>query len=111
MQTFDIKRGHFKNLENNGLENIMRETLGEVQKEGDKLFANYGAMKPITVWLQSKKELCVDIQTDTGVSDDVAMQTIKAKNEFLKQALKQATGFSSKERSKRLQKKAKEGKL
>ena len=107
MQTFDIKRGHFKNLENNGLENIMRETLGDVQKEGDKYVANFGAMKPITVWLQNKKELCIDIVTDKEVSDDVALQTIRAKNEFLKMA----TGFSSKERSKRLQKKAKEGKL
>lgn len=107
MQVFDIKRGHFKNLENNGLENIMRETLGDVQKDGDRYIANCGAMKPITVWLQGKKELCVDIQTDADVTDDVAMQTIKAKNEFLKMA----TGFSSKERSKRLKKKAKEGKL
>jgi hypothetical protein len=107
MQTFDIKRGHFKNLEDNGLENIMKETLGDVQKEGDKYMANCGAMKPITVWLQSKKELCVDIQTDKDVSDEVAMQTIKAKNEFLRMA----TGFSSKERGKRMQKKVKEGKL
>ena len=107
MQTFDIKRGHFKNLENNGLENIMREILGDVHKDGDRFIANYGAMKPITVWLQSKKELYIDIVTDKDVSDEVALQTIRAKNEFLKMA----TGFSSKERSKRLKKKAKEGKL
>ncbi len=107
MQTFDIKRGHFKNLENNGLENMMREILGDVHKDGDRYVANIGAMKPITVWLQSKKELCIDIVTDKDVSDEVAMQTIRAKNEFLKMA----TGFSSKERSKRLKKKAKEGKL
>jgi len=107
MQTFDIKRGHFKNLENNGLKNIMKETLGDVHKDGDKYVANFGAMKPITVWVQGKKELCVDIQTDTDVTDEVAMQTIKAKNEFLKMA----TGFSAKERGKRMQKKAGKGKL
>ena len=107
MQTFDIKKGHFKNLEDNGLENIIKEILGDVHKEGDKYVANFGAMKPITVWLQSKKELCIDIVTDKDVNDEVAMQTIRAKNEFLKMA----TGFSSKERSKRLKKKAKEGKL
>lgn len=107
MQTLDIKRGHYKNIEGAGLKNIMTEVFGEVQKDGDKLKVNYGAMKPITVWLKSKKELVVDITTDKDVSDDEVMQTIKAKNDFLLKA----TGFSSKERSKRLQKKAKEGKL
>lgn len=107
MQTLDIKRGHFKNLEDNGLENIMRETLGEVERDGDRYIANYGAMKPITVWVKSKKELCVDIVTSKDVSDDVVMDTIRAKNRFLQMA----TGFSTKERSKRVQKKAKEGKL
>ncbi|NIR14470.1 MAG: hypothetical protein GWN86_11190, partial [Desulfobacterales bacterium] len=38
---------------------MMEEAFGEVEKDGDKLKANYGAMKPITVWIKSKKELCV----------------------------------------------------
>lgn len=107
MQTLDIKRGHFKNLESEGLKTIMSEIFGEIEIEDDKYKANYGAMKPITVWLKSKKELCVDIVTAKEASDDTVMKTIRAKNEFLLRA----TGFSSKERSKRLQKKAKEGKL
>ena len=107
MQTFDIKRGHFRNLENNGLEKIMEKAFGDVAIEGDKLKANYGAMKPITFWIKNKKELCIDIVTDKDVNDEVALKTIKAKNDFLLMA----TGFSTKERSKRLQKKAKEGKL
>lgn len=107
MQTFDIKRGHYKNLESEGLEKIMTEIFGEVEREGEKFKANYGAMKPITVWLKGKKELCMDIVTEKDVSEDTAIKTIKAKNEFLLKA----TGFSAKERSKRLQKRAKEGKL
>ena len=107
MQTLDIKRGHYKNLESLGLDNLMNEVFGNVQRDGDKLLANYGAMKPITVWLKSKKELVVDITTDPNVDDETAMKTIKAKNDFLFKA----TGFSTKERSKRLQKRAKEGKL
>lgn len=106
MQTFNIKRGHYKNLESAGLEKIMSEIFGEVEREGDKYKANYGAMKPITVWLKGKKELCVDIVTEKDVTDDIAIKTIKAKNDFLQKA----TGLSAKERSKRLQKKAKEGK-
>ncbi len=107
MQTFDIKRGHYKNLENEGLEKIMVEIFGEVEKEGDKYKANYGAMKPITAWLKSKKELCVDIVTERDVNDETAMKTIRAKNDFLHNA----TGYTGKERTKRLQKKAKKGKL
>ena len=107
MQIFDIKRGHYKNLEDAGLKKIMVEVFGEAEKEEDRYRANYGAMRPITAWLKSKKELCVDIVTDKDVDDDTAMKTIKAKNEFLIRA----TGFSAKERSKRLQKKAKEGKI
>ena len=107
MQIFDIKRGHYKNLENNGLERIMSEIFETVEKEEDKYIANYGAMKPITVWLKSKKELCVDIATDKDVDNETAMRSIKAKNDFLMKA----TGFSAKERGKRLQKKAKEGKI
>ena len=85
----------------------MTEMFGEVERDGEKFKADYGAMKPITVWLKGKKELCVDIVTEKNVSDDTAMRTIKAKNEFLLKA----TGYTAKERSKRLKKKAKEGKL
>jgi hypothetical protein len=107
MQTYDIKRGHYKNLENEGLEKLMTEIFGGIEKEGDKYKVNYGAMKPLTVWVKSKKELCVDIVTEKEVSDETAMKTIRAKNDFLNKA----TGFTAKERGKRLQKKAKEGKL
>lgn len=107
MQTLDIKKGHYKNIEGQGLEQIMIDVFGDVNKDGEKFKANYGAMKPITVWIKSKKEICVDIVTEKDVDDDIALKTIRAKNEFLEKA----TGFNAKERSKRLQKKAKEGKL
>ena len=41
MQVLDIKRGHYKNLEDEGLERIMSEIFGDVEKDGDKLKANY----------------------------------------------------------------------
>ncbi len=107
MQTFDIKKGHFKNLENDGLKKAMMDVFGEVEVEGEKYKSNFGAMKPITVWLKGKNELAVDISTNKDVDEETAMKSIKAKNDFLLRA----TGFSAKERSKRLQKKAKEGKL
>lgn len=107
MQELDIKRGHFKKIDGK-LEGLMDKHFGDVKKDGDRYVSNFGAMRPITIWLKDKATLCVEIVTVTdGVDDETAMQTIKARNEFLQEA----TGFTSKERSKRLQKKAKEGTL
>ena len=103
----DIKRGHFKNIEGDKLEKLMNEHFGNVKKEGETLISNFGAMRPITVKLEGKKSILVDIETDKNVEDSLISETIKARNNFLLAA----TGFTSKERSKRLQKKAKEGKL
>jgi hypothetical protein len=103
----DIKRGHFKNIEGDKLPNLMKEHFGNVKKDGEKLISNFGAMKPITVELKGKKALIVEIVTDKDAGENSAMETIRARNSFLLAA----TGFTTKERSKRLQKKAKEGKL
>jgi hypothetical protein len=57
--------------------------------------------------LKDKTTLIVNTTTDTKAKADVASDTIKQYNVFLEKA----TGFNSKERRTRLQKKAKEGKL
>jgi hypothetical protein len=103
----DIKKGHFKKIEGDNLKALMKSYFGNVKESGGKLVSEFGALRPITVWLKGKNVLCVEIETDRMVDDSVAMDSIKARNGFLLDA----TGFSTKERSKRLQKKAKEGKL
>lgn len=107
MQELEIKRGHFKNIEGDKLNALMIKYFKTAKKDGDKLVANFGALKPIEVWLKGKNFLCVEMVTDKGAKEDVAMDTIRAKNGFLEEA----TGFTSGERAKRLQKKAKEGSL
>ena len=107
MQELEIRKGHYQNIEGGKLKVLMRELFGDVCETDGKLVSNFGAMKPITVWLKDKGTLCVDIQTDAGVDSDTAMKTISTKNVFLERA----TGFSAKERMKRLQKRAKEGGL
>lgn len=107
MQELEIKKGHFKNIDGGKLKQVMTELLGDVKEEaGGKLVGNFGAMKPITLWIKDNKTLCVDINS-VQVPDDEALKTIRAKNDLLEKA----TGFTAKERSKRLQKKAKEGTL
>jgi hypothetical protein len=104
---YDIKRGHFKKIDGKQLPELMKQYFGDVEKDGDKLVSNFGAMKPITVWIKDKKTICVEITTSKDVDDSTALETIKARNRFLLDV----TGFSSKERQKRLKKKAKDGKL
>ncbi|NYT11765.1 MAG: hypothetical protein GKC03_04340 [Methanomassiliicoccales archaeon] len=104
---YDIKRGHFKNIESDGLKDMLTEFFGGYQEDGDTLIANYGAMIEMRVKVLSKSSLVVETKTDTNVSDDVAMDTIRKFNKFLESA----TGLNSKQRRDRLSKKAKEGKL
>lgn len=105
----DIKRGHFKNVEGDGLRNLLDEHFGTQVKVDDDGWhcVDYGALKPLRVRVLSRTELEVLTASDPEVATEVASDTIGRYNRFLQAA----TGFSAKERSKRLQKKAKEDKI
>ena len=107
MQDYEIRRGHQKELEGGKLRQMMQEAFGNVAEEGAFLVSKYGAISKLTVGWDGKNTLKVDTQMDPNVAPDVAQTTIKKYYEFLERT----TGFTSKERGKRLQKKAKEGKL
>jgi hypothetical protein len=104
---YDIKKGHVKDLEGDGLRKITEEVFGKAKIEGDMVVANYGAMTHLEAKIKDKGTIILNTTTDTKASVDVAADTIKQYNVFLEKA----TGFTSKERRTRLQKKAKEGKL
>jgi hypothetical protein len=104
---YDIKRGHFKNLEGDGLKDMLTEFFGGYKEDGDTMIASFGAMKEMRVKLLSNSSLSIETTADTSVSDDVAMDTIRRFYKFLEKV----TGFTSKQRKDRLNKKAKEGKL
>ena len=105
----DIKRGQYKHIEGDKLKELMEEvfeTSIEVDDEGWHRLSR-GALQPLAVKVESKGELTVEVTSPEDVEPGVAADTIKRYNHFLEAA----TGFTSKQRSKRLQKKAKEGKL
>ncbi len=109
MTVQDIKRGHWRVVDGDGLKNLMEDffdTPVSVEDDGWHL-VEYGALKPLRVKMNSKNELEVITIADPDVANDVASESIRRYNKFLEAA----TGFNSKQRSKRLQKKAKEGKL
>ena len=104
---YDIKKGNFGNLEGDGLLKMMEAAFGSAKREGDACVSYYGAMTRIEVMVRSKTLLDINTVTDKGASPEVAAETITKWNEFLERV----TGFTSKERRNRLQKKAKEGRL
>ncbi len=109
MTVQDIKRGHWRVVDGDGLKNLMEDffdTPVSVEDDGWHL-VEYGALKPLKVKMNSKSELEVITISDPDVANDVASESIRRYNKFLEAA----TGFNTKQRSKRLQKKAKEGKM
>jgi hypothetical protein len=105
MQEYELKRGLQENLQPENLKKALQETFGNVADKDGKLVSSYGALKQLTVW-PGKKTLFVDTQMDPTVANDVAASTVKAYNSFLERV----TGLTAKERGKKAQKKAKDGK-
>src|SRR4030065_2085025 len=106
MQQYEIKRGLQKNLQKDKLKVTLQAVFGKAEEKDGKMVSSFGALKELKAWGEGKK-LCVDTTMDTSVSDDIAAQTIKAYNTFLERV----TGLTSKERGKKAQNAAKEGKL
>lgn len=107
MQDYDIRRGHQKDLEGGKLRAMMQEIFGNASEEGGFLISKFGALDKLTVGWDGGAVLKVETVMNKAADNEAAAKTVKAYNIFLERA----TGFTSKERGKRLQKKAKEGKL
>lgn len=110
MTDFDIKRGWFKNVDGDGLENIMREVFGSASKEGDVLVSSFGVMERIEAKVVTKTQLkmrTVNKEDLSAVSDDDVIESKRKLNDFLLKA----TGFTPKDRLKRAKAKAKKGTL
>jgi hypothetical protein len=106
MQQYDIKRGLGDNLQMDKLKDAVQDVFGKAEEKDGKIETAFGALKVLRVWPEGKK-LFVETTMDPGVGNDVAAQTIKAYNTFLERV----TGLTAKERGKKAQKAAKDGKL
>jgi hypothetical protein len=104
---YDIKKGHSGEVEGEGLKNMVEEIFGNAKKEGDLIVSSFGALERLEAKVLSKTSLYVVTKMRTDVTPEQGAETIKRYNIFLERA----TGLTSKERGKRIQKKAKEGKL
>ncbi len=101
MQTYPVRASHRGNLQPSELERIARSAFEEAQVDGTAVRAKFGAIRELTA-RASGRELAVDLAMDPKVPAEVAAETVRRYNRFLEEA----TGFSSKERAKRLRKSA-----
>ena len=106
MRAYDLRRGWAKNVEGDGLRAIAADTFGSASIEDGKVVVAFGAIERLVAWTDGKS-LFVDIAMKPGAPDGVATDTITRNNLFLELA----TGYNAKERSKKLQAKAKAGAL
>ena len=104
MQTYAIRRGHYKNIEGVRLKDVMESTFGPAAEEGGKFVCSYGALTRIVAWAD-KAALHVDTQANPNVDNETAVRTRQAWNSFLERA----TGFDAKQRAKRVQEDGKKG--
>ena len=104
MRDYELRRGLAKLLEGDGLRKIAADVFGHAGVDGQKVTISFGALETMVVWTDGKR-LFVETTMKPGVPDQTATDTIKAYNVFLERA----TGYTAKERSKRVQKAAKEG--
>lgn len=107
MHEYEVRRGRYDNVKVDALKGSMKDIFGEAEERDGKLFVSHGALKEFWAWPGEKgRSLCVDTKMDPTVDDETAQRTIRAYNAFLERV----TGYNAKERGKRAQKAAKEGK-
>jgi hypothetical protein len=108
MQDYEIKKGHYANIEGDKLGSIINDVFGNVNKLDNGSFeSTFGAIAKLNVTIKDKKTITVDTVMNSKVDANTAADTVRRYNTFLEKV----TGLTSKERVKRVQKKAKEGKL
>ncbi|HEQ79219.1 MAG TPA: hypothetical protein ENN76_03020 [Euryarchaeota archaeon] len=107
MQNYDIKKGHWKNIEGDRLVQLIKEIFGNASVKGDAVVTSYKAIKKLTVRTKGKTVITLETEMNPDVSDVDATDTISKYNDFLFKV----TGFTSKQRRQKLNKKIKDGKL
>ena len=103
MNSFEVKRGHGKTLENGGLKLLMEEEFGNVTEDGNIFSASTNGLKAINVEFVSITEIKVDTENNPEASPEDVLLAHQAYNRFMQNA----TSFTAKERVKRAKAKAK----
>ena len=101
MQNYPVRASHRANLSLPSLEALAKTHFDSGTTEGDRVVASYGAIGRISARANGR-ELSVEVTMSPNVPEEVARETIRRYNLFLESV----TGYSSKERARRLRKSA-----
>ena len=100
MRDYPIKRGHFKNIEGEKFTDILKEYFDDYSEEGGGYIVSFGSLSRISIQIQGKTRLTVETEARKGSDEAEMMKTHRVYSEFLLKA----TGFTAKERMKRMKK-------
>ncbi|MCI4362036.1 MAG: DUF5611 family protein [Thermoplasmata archaeon] len=101
MQRYPVRASHRRNLSADALATVCRTLFDDVSTDGDAVRAHWGAIERLTARADGK-ELAVELVMNAKVDVAIAQETIRRYNAFLAET----TGFTSKERAKRIRKSA-----
>jgi hypothetical protein len=99
LQRYPVRASHRTNLKPEALELATKTHFGEATREGEDVTGRFGAISRLLV-RGAGRELLVELTMDPKVPEETARETIARYNRFLEDV----TGYSSKERGRRLKK-------
>jgi hypothetical protein len=99
VQKYPVRASHRANLKPENLERILRTHFDTVGGTGESRTASYGALSRLSVQAAGR-DVAVEVTMNPQVPEAVARETIARYNAFLEEV----TGFTAKERAKRLRK-------
>lgn len=101
MQKYPVRTTHRAGLSPDALVAVARDAFGTAEVDGPSVTVRFGAIVALRASAEGK-ELKIEVTMDPKVPEAVAQDTIHRYNRFLEAA----TGYTSKERAKRLRKSA-----
>jgi hypothetical protein len=101
VQKYPVRPSHRANLVADRLLALCQLAFDSAETSEGRTRARYGAISSLVTWGEGR-DLAVELTMDPKVGVDIAAETIKRYNRFLEEA----TGYSAKERAKRLRKSA-----
>jgi hypothetical protein len=99
VQRYPVRRSHLRRLTDEEIDRLLRVHFTVQPGTGGVPEARFGAIAHLTA-RPVDKELEIDVRMDPKVPEEIARETIRRYNAFLEEA----TGFTAKERAKRLKK-------
>jgi hypothetical protein len=101
VQRYPVRTSHRGNLDLADLTRMLSAHFENVDHDGQAVTARFGAIASIKVWAEGR-ELAVEVRMDPKVAAEVAQATVQRYNRFLEET----TGYTAKERARRLRKSA-----